>query len=141
MNAYGASLDQSDAMNGNKAAYWVATLLFSTFMAYNAFAYLTHDPRMMAAFALLGYPGYFPEILGVAKLLGVFALLIPAAPRLKEWAYAGFTFTLLGAIISHVAVGQKREAVIPLAVLVVMSVSYLLRPPLRRILEAAAAVR
>jgi hypothetical protein len=128
-------------MNGNKAAYWAATLLFSTFMAYNAFAYLTQDPKMMTSFALLGYPGYFPEILGVAKLLGVFALLIPAAPRLKEWAYAGFTFTLIGAILSHLAVGQRREAAVPLAALVVMTVSYLLRPPLRRILEAAAAVR
>ena len=94
-------------MSGNRAAYWVATLLFTSFMAYNAFAYLRGDPRMMSAFARLGYPSYFPEILGVAKLLGVIALLVPAAPRLKEWAYAGFTFNLLGAMVSHVAVGQQ----------------------------------
>jgi hypothetical protein len=63
------------------------------FIAFNAYAYLTHKPQMMAAFASLGYPAYFPNILGVAKILGVFALLIPGAVRLKEWAYAGFTIT------------------------------------------------
>jgi putative oxidoreductase len=128
-------------MSGNRAAYWVATLLFTSFMAYNAFAYLRGDPRMMSAFARLGYPSYFPEILWVAKLLGVIALLVPAAPRLKEWAYAGFTFTLLGAMVSHVAVGQQREAITPFVALAIMSVSYLLRPPHRRILEALASVR
>jgi DoxX-like family len=134
-------LNLRNAMSGNRSAYWVATLLFTAFMAYNAFAYLTSDPRMMSAFALLGYPSYFPEILGVAKLLGIIALLMPAAPRIKEWAYAGFTFTLLGAILSHVAVGQPREAITPFVALAVMAVSYLLRPPHRRILEALAAVR
>jgi DoxX-like family len=128
-------------MSGNRAAYWVATLLFTAYMAYNAFAYLTSDPGMMAAFALLGYPSYFPEILGFAMMLGIVALLVPATPRLKEWVYAGFTFALLGSILSHVAIGQQREAITSFVALAVMAVSYLLRPPHRRILEAVAAVR
>lgn len=110
-------------------------------MAFDAYAYLTHEPKMEGALASLGYPSYFMTILGVAKLLGVLALLVPQAPRLKEWAYAGFTFTFIGAFFSHLASGQHKEAVMPLAALVIMAISYLLRPPPRRILEAAAAVR
>jgi uncharacterized membrane protein YphA (DoxX/SURF4 family) len=126
-------------MTGKVAAYWTATLLFSAFMAYDAYAYLSRDPKMSAAMASLGYPPYFPIILGIAKILGVIALLVPDAPRTKEWAYAGFT--LIGAFFSHLATGQEREAAMPAVVLIVMAVSYLLRPPMRRILEAAAAVR
>jgi uncharacterized membrane protein YphA (DoxX/SURF4 family) len=128
-------------MNTKIGAYWVATLLFAGVMAYDAYAYLSRDAKMAAAMASLGYPPYFPIILGIAKILGVIAILVPGAPRTKEWAYAGFTFTLIGAFFSHLASGQQHEAVMPFFVLVVMAISYLLRPPLRRILEAAAAVR
>lgn len=128
-------------MSGKTVAYWIVTLLFSAFMAYNAFAYLSRDPKMAAAMASLGYPSYFPIILGIAKILGVIAILVPGAPRTKEWAYAGFTFTMIGAFFSHLASGQQREAAVPLLAMLVMAISYLLRPPMRRILEAAAAVR
>jgi hypothetical protein len=76
----------------------------------------------------------------VAKLLGIIVVVIPGTPQLKEWAYAGFTFTFVGAIISHLASGQKREAMMPIVALVIMSLSYLLRPPFRRIVEAAAVL-
>jgi uncharacterized membrane protein YphA (DoxX/SURF4 family) len=128
-------------MKGKVAAYWTATLLFSAIMAYDACAYLSREPKMTAAMADLGYPTYFQTILGIAKVLGVIALLVPGAPRTKEWAYAGFTFTLVGAFSSHLASGQTREAALPIIALMVMAISYLLRPPMRRILEAAAAVR
>jgi hypothetical protein len=128
-------------MNGARLAYWVATILFAAFMAFDAFAYLSHDPKMEAAMASLGYPPYFMLILGTAKALGVVAILAPGMVRLKEWAYAGFTFTLLGASLSHLASGQQNAAAMPLVALVIMAISYLLRPPQRRILEAAAAVR
>jgi hypothetical protein len=128
-------------MKGKVAAYWTATLLFSAFMAYDAFAYFSNDPKMSDAMASLGYPHYFSTILGVAKVLGVIAILSPGAPRTKEWAYAGFTFTLVGACFSHLALGQHREATVPVAVLILMAISYVLRPPMRRILEAAAMVR
>jgi len=128
-------------MSGKVLAYWAATLPFAAFMSYNAYAYLSRDPRMTAAMASLGYPPYFPIILGIAKILGVVAILVPGAPRTKEWAYAGFTFTMIGAFFSHLASGQVHEAAIPIVALLVMAISYLLRPPMRRILEAAAAVR
>lgn len=84
-------------MSAKTIAYWTTTLIFAAFMAYNAYAYLSRDPKMMAAMFSLGYPPYFPIILGIAKILGVIAILVPSAPRTKEWAYAGFTFTMIGA--------------------------------------------
>jgi hypothetical protein len=127
-------------MNAKKATYWVATVLFAAFMGYDAYAYLSHDPKMTAAMASLGYPNYFMVILGTAKLLGIIAILSPGLLRLKEWAYAGFTFTFIGAFFSHIASGQHKEAVMPLVALVIMSISYYLRPPERRIVGAVVFV-
>ncbi len=115
-------------MNAKKIVFWIATVLFAGFMLFSAYSYLTRDPKMMAAFASLGYPSYFPIILGVAKLLGAITLLLPGLPRLKEWAYAGFTFTLLGAFFSHLASGQSPQAAMPAIFLVVVAISYGLRP-------------
>lgn len=127
-------------MKGKSIIYWASTLIVAVFMGFNAYGYLTHDPKMMAAFASLGYPSYFPDILATAKILGVLAIVAPGTPQLKEWAYAGFTFTFIGALISHLACGQRTEAVGPIVALFVLSVSYLLRPPMRRIVEAAAVL-
>jgi uncharacterized membrane protein YphA (DoxX/SURF4 family) len=123
-------------MNGKTVTYWAATIIVAVFMAYDAFAMLTHDPKMTASLAGLGYPSYFPMILGVAKALGVIAIVIPGAVRLKEWAYAGFTFTFIGAICSHMSMGQQHMAAMPLIALIILAVSYMLRPPSRRLLEA-----
>ena len=85
--------------------------------------------------ASLGYPEYLMTILGTAKLLGVIALLIPGFPKLKEWAYAGFTFDLVGASVSHGFSGHStKEILIPIVLLVVASGSYLLRPDDRRLI-------
>jgi hypothetical protein len=54
----------------------------------------------------LGYPAYFIVFLGVAKLLGSIAILVPGFPRIKEWAYAGLTFDLIAALVSFIAVGD-----------------------------------
>lgn len=77
----------------------------------------------------LGYPVYFITILGVWKMLGVVAVLIPKFPLLKEWAYAGFFFTMSGAIISHIAVGDPATEVFPgLLLLTLTVVSWHFRP-------------
>ena len=86
------------------------------------------------AMANLGYPMYLMTILGVAKILGVIALLAPRLPLLKEWAYAGFTFDMLGAAASHAFVGDSpAEIVTPLVVLILAIASYCLRPASRRL--------
>ena len=114
-------------MKSTLVIYWIATLLVSAFMAFAAYSYLT-DPTMMATFSSLGYPSYFSKILATAKFLGIIALLVPSLPLLKEWAYAGFTFTFIGAFFSHLASGQGRQSLIPLVTLVVLAISYFLRP-------------
>lgn len=119
-------------MNGKHVTYWIATILVCLFMAYVSFAYLTRDPKMMSAFASLGYPPYFPTLLGIAKILGIVALLVPGLPHLKEWAYAGFTFTFIGAVFSHLASNQGSAAILPLASFLVLAISYASRPEDRR---------
>jgi hypothetical protein len=63
-------------------------------------------PQAAAVFAHLGYPTYLLIFLGIAKIFGVAAVLISGFPRLKEWAYAGLTFDLIGALYSHLSVGD-----------------------------------
>ena len=120
-------------MKAKLITYWIATILICGQMAFAAFAYLTRQPKVMEAFSSLGYPHYFPIILGTAKVLGVLALLVPGMPLLKEWAYAGFTFTFLGAAWSHAASDQPGAVLLPLAALVVLTISCALRPASRRV--------
>jgi hypothetical protein len=90
-------------------AFWTATGLFCLQIGFTAYAQL-RLPQVTEAFTHLGFPDYFRVELAVAKLLGVVLLLAPVAPRLKEWAYAGFAFTLASALIAHLAVGDGPDA-------------------------------
>jgi uncharacterized membrane protein YphA (DoxX/SURF4 family) len=91
-------------------------------------------PHVRVVVERLGYPAYFLVILGVWKLLGAVAVIIPRFPRLKEWAYAGVVFNLTGALVSHVASGDIEAG--PMVYLLVMTgvtaASWSLRPPSRR---------
>jgi hypothetical protein len=109
-------------MKRDKIIYWVATGLLAAGMGMSAFMYLTKDPELIGAFQTLGFPLYFVSILGVAKLLGAIVLLAPAGTTLKEWAYAGFIFTFIGAIWTHIE--TSTPFVGPLVFLVVLGVSY-----------------
>ena len=82
----------------------------------------------------LGYPVYFLTILGIWKILGVVALLIPKFPLLKEWAYAGFFFVMSGAIFSHIAVADPLKELFPSVLLLILTVvSWYFRPADRKI--------
>ncbi|TNE86291.1 MAG: DoxX family protein [Deltaproteobacteria bacterium] len=128
-------------MNTRTLGYWASTGLFSLALGGSAAVYLTQQPFMVDAVnGHLGYPVYFLTILGLAKALGVLALLTPAFPKLKEWAYAGFTFNLLGATWSHLAVGDALgESVAPLVLLAVLGASYALRPEHLKLQASVAA--
>ncbi len=90
--------------------YWISTVLLCLQMGFTAFAQM-NLPQVAEAFAHLGFPSYFRIELSIAKFLAVVVLLVPQVPaRLKEWAYAGFAFTLVSALIAHVAVGDGPEA-------------------------------
>ena len=83
----------------------------------------------------LGYPVYLLTLLGIWKILGVVAVLIPKFPLLKEWAYAGFFFIMSGAIFSHIAVGDPVNEIFPSLLLMVLTVvSWYFRPADRKII-------
>ena len=88
---------------------------------------------MMKALSHLGYPRYFSNLLGVGKLAGVFVLLAPGIPRLKEWAYVGCGITILSASYSHYSSGDGLLALEPLVTFGVLVISYIYRPATRRL--------
>jgi len=102
----------------------LTTAALLVLMTLSGALYLVSPTPLLRALEPLGYPAYFLRLLGVAKLLGVGALLIPGRPLLKEWAYAGFTFDLLGALASHLATGTATHAPPALFALVLVLASY-----------------
>ena len=111
-----------------KVTYWVTTILLAIMTLPAAFAYLSGSPQAVQGFAHVGYPQQLRIILGIVKPLGAIALLIPGYLRLKEWAYAGFTFAWICASVAHYLAGQKSEAMFPVVLLVLLYVSYVTRP-------------
>ena len=111
--------------------YWLATLFVAFIMAISGILALTHSSAMMTALAHLGYPAYFSNLLGVAKVVGVCVLLVPGIARLKEWAYVGFAITLLSASYSHLLSGDGLLALEPLVTFAALILSYAMRPPNR----------
>jgi hypothetical protein len=126
-------------MNAKKIAYWAITVLFTAMMAMSTVMYFQNSKEVVEGFAHLGYPPYFRFLLGTAKALGVLALLAPGLAILKEWAYCGFTITLISAAVSHLASGDgPAKAIGPVIGLVLLAVSYFLRPASRRLPPARA---
>lgn len=117
--------------------YWISTgLVGLDFLVGGAFQ-IAGSPQAMQGFAHLGYPAYFVTLLGVWKVLGAVALLVPGWPRLKEWAYAGIFFDVTAAVVSVIAVGDGWvPALLPLAFVVLALASYALRPTNRAFVPA-----
>jgi hypothetical protein len=90
-------------------AYWIVTALFCLQIGFTAYAQLSL-PQVAQAFTHLGFPDYFRVELSWAKFFGIALMLTPVSARLKEWAYAGFAFTLISALIAHIAVGDGPDA-------------------------------
>ena len=117
----------------NKIIYWIATLWLSLGMLSTGIVQIIKMEEEVTMFARLGYPAYLLTILGVWKILGVIAVLVPKFPILKEWAYAGFFFTMSGALVSHFAVGDgAAEYFGPTLLLVLTALSWYFRPADRK---------
>lgn len=95
-----------------KYLYWGSTGLLALFMLASGVLYFTAE-SMAANFARLGFPDYFRVQLGVAKVLGAVALVVPLPRSLKEWTYAGFGISFVSAIVAHTAVGDPLTSVVP----------------------------
>ena len=90
-------------MKKTKITYWVITGIFAAFMLFSAIPDMLVVPNAEAMITGLGYPKYFIPFIGFAKLLGAIAILIPGFKRIKEWAYAGLFFDLIGATYSAIS--------------------------------------
>jgi len=120
----------------NKIIYWIATLWLALGMLSTGLVQLFRQQADVAMMTRLGYPGYLLTMLGIWKILGVIAVLVPGFPLLKEWAYAGFFFAMSGAVISHIAWGDPiKEMFPPLLLLVLTVVSWYFRPADRKIIS------
>lgn len=120
----------------NKIIYWIATLWLALGMTSTGIVQLIKMEDEVKNFSNLGYPLYLMSLLGIWKILGVIALLIPKFPLLKEWAYAGFFFVMSGAVISHIIVGDNPTTLFgPLLLLILTLVSWYLRPESRKIVS------
>lgn len=118
----------------NKIIYWIATAWLSLGMVSTGIVQAIQMKEEADMFAHLGYPAYLMIILGVWKLLGVIAVLVPKYPLIKEWAYAGFFFTMSGAVFSHFAAGDgAKEYFGPVLLLVLTVVSWYFRPADRKL--------
>lgn len=114
----------------NKIIYWVATLWLSLGMVSTGIVQIVHMEEEVRKMTALGYPTYFLTIIGVWKLIGVVAILVPKSPLIKEWAYAGFFFLMTGAILTHLAAGDKAaEYFGPFLLLILTIISWYYRPP------------
>jgi hypothetical protein len=114
-------------------AYCGATGLVTIVPLLAAFAYLTTSPQAVENFRHVGYPQQLRVLLGVAKLSGAIVLLLPRLPRVKEWAYAGFTFMWIAATVAHYLAGDKPLFLLPVALLAALAVSYVTRSSDRRL--------
>ena len=123
-----------------KIAYWASTGLLAALSLLAAFVYLSGSPQAVEGFAHVGYPQQLRIILGIAKGLGAIALLVPGLPKLKEWAYAGFTFAWICAFVAHYLANDGAKALLPPILLALLAVSYVTRPANRQWEPKAATV-
>ncbi len=98
-----------------KILYWVFTGLFAVMMFGSALPDIISLPVAVEGFRKMNMPAYLLPFLGVAKAAGVIAILIPGYPRIKEWAYAGLVFDLVGATYSIYSSGEPFTAWMPMA--------------------------
>jgi uncharacterized membrane protein YphA (DoxX/SURF4 family) len=116
-------------------AYWMTTILGPASFVVGGVMHILRTDEVMMNLHHLGYPDYFATILGIWKVLGAIAVVIPGYPRLKVLAYAGFFFDLTGAAASRAFIGDGfGDVVAPLVFLAVVGASWALRPASRRVI-------
>ncbi|HEY6374487.1 MAG TPA: DoxX family protein [Edaphobacter sp.] len=123
-------------MKAKNITYWITTILVALPIGSGGVGQLfQYRANPHGTVPVLGYPLYFFATLGVWKVLGAIAILVPRFPRLKEWAYAGIFFDLTGAAASVATVGEYGvyafHIIAPLVITGFTVASWALRPPSR----------
>ena len=128
----------NNPIRATKIMYWMTTVLVAAAFFVTGVGNLVPVAHIARDMSHLGYPPYFLCILGTWKILGAVAIVLPKAPRLKEWAYAGIIFDLTGAVFSRAASGDAvMMVIVPVAIAGVAMISWALRPE-KRILKRVA---
>jgi len=122
-----------------KIAYWVSTALIAASSFFAGYAYLSGSSQVAQGFTHVGYPQQLRVILGIAKPLGAIALLVPGFLKLKEWAYAGFAFAWICAVVAHSLAHDGATAFTPVVMLVLLAISYWTRSADRTLARSAAS--
>lgn len=118
----------------NKIIYWVSTIWLCFGMAFSGVLQIMQTDEERQLFDSLHYPHYFMVLLGIWKLLGVIAVLVPKFPLVKEWAYTGFFLAMSGAAVSHIVMGTPTTELIgPILTLILIIISWKFRPADRRL--------
>src|SRR5215470_8268075 len=107
--------------------HWVSTSLLVAMALFAAYGYLSGTLQAVQNFTHIGYPQQLRIILGIANLLGAVVLVVPGLARLKEWAYAGFSFVFLSAFVAHFLANDGRKVFMPLVLQLFLVVSYVSR--------------
>jgi hypothetical protein len=108
-------------------SYWICTGILLPALGIGSVLGIMENPDSVKVITSLGYPAYLDPFLGVARLLGLAVIIIPKFPRLKEWAYAGLAFDIIGAMYSIIAADNPLEnIVIPAVILLILLGSYML---------------
>jgi uncharacterized membrane protein YphA (DoxX/SURF4 family) len=111
-------------MKTTKVLYWVFTLLFIAMMVFSAIPnVIINEQSVELIHKQMGYPIYFIPFVGWAKIIGCIVLLIPGFPRIKEWAYAGLFFDLIGATYSTISLGTPAMYWWPMLIFIGMGVA------------------
>lgn len=121
-------------MKKNKLIFWTATLILILWEGVMPLGTMLFAPAYVnAGTKPLGYPDYFAYLLIICKVLGILAISLPKIPaKIREWAYAGLTFSLIFAFISHACVDRNIGFMLmPLVVLAILAVSYSFGPKIR----------
>src|SRR4051812_28879111 len=108
-----------------KILYWITTIII--FLFEGVVPALTSNSQLaIDGIKHLGYPNYFRIMLTCFKVAGAIVLILPMAKgAIKEWAYAGFTFNMIAAFVSHSSVdGISGQSFFPLIVLAILLTSY-----------------
>lgn len=125
-------------MKPKTVTYWITTTFVTLILGISGGMSILHAAPLMKALKHLGYPEYFANILGVGKAIGLLVFLAPGMPRFKEWAYAGFSITILSACYSHFSSGDRLLALEPLLTFAALAGSYFTRPDNCRIPSSIA---
>lgn len=122
-------------MKTQSVGYWVTTGILVFCMSGGVFELLSLH-MTVDGIVRLGYPSYIVPALGLGKVLASLAISWPGVPRLKEWAYAGIFFNMMGATVSHVACHDPAwSVVVTLVIAAITLASWALRPESRRLGE------